>query len=73
IERGINEALTDLPEKCREVFVLSYINGLSSKEIAHAMNISVRTVEAHVYKALRLMRARLKHLVCVLLLLAGIS
>ena len=62
IRRGIRDAMKLLPDKCREVFMLSYINGLKSREIADAMNISVRTVEAHIYKALRFLRARLKYL-----------
>lgn len=67
IEHGINDALSELPEKCREVFVLSYIKGLKSKDIAEAMNVSVRTVEAHTYKALRLLRSRLKYLISLFL------
>ena len=67
IKHGINEALSQLPDKCREVFVLSYVNGLKSKDIADAMGISVRTVEAHVYKALRLLRAQLKYLLTLAL------
>lgn len=66
IEDGIRGALSELPEKCREAFVLSYINGLKSKDIAEAMEISVRTVEAHIYKALRLMRDKLKYLLVFL-------
>lgn len=67
IEHGINDALSELPDKCREVFVLSYIKGLKSKDIAEAMNVSVRTVEAHTYKALRLLRSRLKYLMSLFL------
>ncbi len=67
IESGIKSALAELPEKCREVFILSYINGLKSKEIAEAMDISVRTVEAHIYKALRILRERLKYLLVLML------
>lgn len=63
---GIREALAELPDKCRQAFVLSYINGLKSKDVAEAMDVSVRTVEAHIYKALRLLRSRLKYLVCLL-------
>lgn len=73
IETGIREALSELPEKCREVFILSYINGLKNKEIAEAMDISVRTVEAHVYKALRIMRDRLKYLLLIILFFLGIE
>lgn len=67
IEDGLKEALTELPDKCRQAFVLSYMNGLKSKDIAEAMNVSVRTVETHIYKALRILRSKLKYLVSLLL------
>jgi RNA polymerase sigma-70 factor (family 1) len=51
-------ALQELPEKCREVFVMSR-NGSSNKEIAEALNISVKTVEQHITKALRTLRVLL--------------
>lgn len=62
IREGLLSAIKDLPERCREVFVLSYINGLKNKEIATAMNVSVRTVDAQIYKALRVLRDKLKYL-----------
>ncbi|MDE5919903.1 MAG: sigma-70 family RNA polymerase sigma factor, partial [Duncaniella sp.] len=65
----IKKALSELPDKCREVFVLSYIKGLKSKDIAEAMNVSVRTVETHIYKALRILRSRLKYLVGLFLII----
>lgn len=71
IERGIRNALTTLPDKCREVFVLSYVNGLKNKDIADAMDISVRTVEAHIYKALRLLREQLKYLIAIISIIFG--
>lgn len=67
IGHGIKNALAELPERCRQVFVLSYMNGLKNKEIADALGLSVRTVEAHIYKALRMMRDRLKYLVSLIL------
>lgn len=69
IARGLKEAISELPEKCRQVFVLSYVNGLKSKEIADALDLSVRTVDAHIYKALRMLRSRLKYLICFILVL----
>ncbi|MDE6448666.1 MAG: RNA polymerase sigma-70 factor [Muribaculaceae bacterium] len=66
IKTGINEALTELPEKCRRIFELSYIDGLKNKDIAKAMDISVRTVEAQNYKALRILRDKLKYLLTLL-------
>ncbi len=63
----INKAIEALPEKCREAFKLSYIHGMKNLDIADAMGISVRTVEAHIYKALRILREKLGSLSVYLL------
>lgn len=70
IARNIRDAVNELPERCRQIFILSYVNGLKNKEIADAMNISVRTVEAQIYKALRFMREKLKYLLTFFAFLA---
>lgn len=46
-----------LPEKCREIFIMSYLEERKTSEIADLLNISPRTVEAQLYKALRLLRS----------------
>lgn len=48
------EAVNDLPEQCRKVFVLKKIYGLSQREIAKKLSISESTVEKHVAKGLLL-------------------
>lgn len=58
--RELEEAIAALPEKCREVFVKSYIGNQKIKEIAAELNISERTAEAHVYSALKQLRNKLK-------------
>ena len=55
-------AIDELPDKCREVFKLSYLHDMKNKDIADVMGISLRTVEAHMYKALKFLRDRLKNL-----------
>lgn len=65
----IYRAINALPDKCREVFKLSYLYDMKNKEIADALNISLRTVEAHMYKALKILRGRLAHLRALTLLL----
>ena len=45
-------ALEELPQKCREVFVLIREEGLSYREVADKLNISVKTVDAQLQKAL---------------------
>jgi RNA polymerase sigma factor (sigma-70 family) len=44
-------AVRQLPLKCRRVYVLRKVYGFSQKEIASRMNISEKTVEAHLAKA----------------------
>jgi RNA polymerase sigma-70 factor (ECF subfamily) len=59
IDAALREAVADLPDRCREVFELSRVHGLRYAEIAGALGISVKTVEAQMGKALRLLRERL--------------
>jgi len=58
--KQINDAIKELPAKCREVFILSYQHDKKNKEIAEQLGISIRTVEVHLYKALKTLRTRLK-------------
>jgi RNA polymerase sigma-70 factor (ECF subfamily) len=54
-ELGRLKALIDaLPEKCRRVFVLRKIDGISQREIATRLGITENTVEAHAANGLRL-------------------
>lgn len=58
----LHRAIGELPDKCQEVFKLSYLHDMKNKDIADVMGISLRTVEAHMYKALKFLRERLKGL-----------
>jgi len=60
IREEIDKALVSLTSKCREAFMLSYIHEMKTKEIALEMLISERTVETHVYNALKILRTKLK-------------
>ncbi len=59
IDRAVRAALEQLPPRCREVFELSRIHNLKYAEIARTLDISIKTVEAQMGKALRLLRASL--------------
>jgi len=59
IEVALKTAVSELPERCREVFELSRIHGLKYAEIATVLGISVKTVEAQMGKALRSLRVKL--------------
>jgi RNA polymerase sigma-70 factor (ECF subfamily) len=60
IEIALQEAVADLPERCRAVFELSRVEGLKYSEIAARLEISVKTVEVQMGKALRVLRQKLK-------------
>ena len=55
-------AIDALPERCREVFLLHKRDGMTYKEIAELLHISVHTVDNHICKALRLVREGVKAL-----------
>lgn len=67
-EARISKAIASLPERCRKVFVLSRFEEKKYSEIASALGISVKTVEAQMSKALRLLRTDLKDLISVLVM-----
>lgn len=64
----IKKAIADLPEQCGKVFLLSRDEGLSYKEIAESLDISIKTVENHIGKALKLLREALKPYLTILLI-----
>ena len=55
----LTEAIDSLPPKSREVFIMSYLDDMSNKEISAKLGISLSTVENHIYKALKLLRSSL--------------
>lgn len=52
-------ALNELPEKCRTIFQLSRFEELKYQEIADRLQISIKTVEAQMGKALKILRVKL--------------
>ena len=68
LRKEIHDAINELPDKCKEVFKLSYLHDMKNKEIADILGVSLRTVEAHMYKALKYLRGRLNPLWAILFL-----
>ena len=60
IEVIIEKTLSELPPRCREIFILSRMDGKKNKEVAETLDISVKTVEAQITKALKMLRVSLK-------------
>ena len=68
----IEKALDTLPERCREIFVMSKIEGKKQKEIAEELNVSVKTIESQMTIAYKKLREELKnHLPLLLFLLSS--
>jgi RNA polymerase sigma-70 factor (ECF subfamily) len=67
LEGQINSAIEALPEKCREIFLLSRKENLSIKEIAEQLNISVNTVQSQISIALAKLRNFLSPYITVLI------
>jgi len=68
LETLFNKSLTKLPERCREVFELSRLHGLKNREIAAKLNLSEKTVENQITKALHILREELKDYLPLLIL-----
>jgi RNA polymerase sigma-70 factor (ECF subfamily) len=61
LQERVDYLVGKLPEKRKEIFILSRRNGLSTKEIAEQLKISHRTVESQIYKALTFLKENLKN------------
>jgi RNA polymerase sigma-70 factor (ECF subfamily) len=59
LKARIDSSIAELPEKCREIFVMNRYENLKYQEIADKLQISVKTVETQMSKALQHMRVRL--------------
>lgn len=66
-KKQLSFAIAQLPTKCRQVFLLSRVNGYTYKEIAEEMQISVKTVENQISRAFKLLRQTLSELIIFLL------
>jgi RNA polymerase sigma-70 factor (ECF subfamily) len=56
----LHAVIDELPERTRDIFQLNRFKGLKYQEIAEYLQISVKTVEAHMSSVLKILRTRLK-------------
>ncbi|WP_431213095.1 RNA polymerase sigma-70 factor [Puia sp. P3] len=68
LERRFYQALEQLPGQCRLVFQLHRFTGMKYPEIAHQLNISLKTVESQMAKALKRLRQSLAEFLPLLIL-----
>lgn len=66
----IQQTITQLPNKCRTIFLLSRYEHYSHKEIASMLDISTKTIENQITKALKIVRAAIAkyHLVFLIIM-----
>ncbi|MBP5722825.1 MAG: sigma-70 family RNA polymerase sigma factor, partial [Bacteroidales bacterium] len=55
-EKKLYEAIEQLPERCKEVLLLSKFQGMKNKEIAELLDVSVKAIEASITRAFTLLR-----------------
>lgn len=59
-EAEVQKAIEDLPEKCRIIYKLHREKGFTYAEIAEVLDISTKTVEAQISRAIKIFREKLK-------------
>jgi RNA polymerase sigma-70 factor (family 1) len=60
LENALYHAISDLPPKCKMIFKLNRFDGLTNGEIADKLELSKRTVETQITKALKILRSKLQ-------------
>src|SRR5690606_38163897 len=75
VKAFFEESLSKMPEKRREIFIMSRRDGLSNKEIAQQLNTTISNVENHINKALRTLRREMTNheLICWGIMLGCLS
>jgi RNA polymerase sigma-70 factor (ECF subfamily) len=74
LQMKIDKALNELPEQCRTIFQMSRFEELKYREIAEQLNLSVKTVENQMGKALKVLREKLADclpILFIIILLTG--
>jgi RNA polymerase sigma-70 factor (ECF subfamily) len=59
LQDKIDKTISSLPDKCRQVYKLSRYKGFKNSEIAEMLGISMKMVEKHISRALRILRTEL--------------
>ena len=58
LKHAIEQTINSLPERCKEVFVLSKVEGLKNREIAEKLQINIKNVERHLARAMKTFREK---------------
>ena len=60
---SIQQAINELPKKCQTIFLMNRFDQLTYQEIADILNLSIKTVETQMGRALKFLRKRLSHFI----------
>lgn len=71
LEDKLNEVLNTLPERCRQIFMLSRFENKKNREIAEDLDISVKAVEKQITRALTTIRSEMKDFLPLILFLSA--
>ena len=70
LEDKLNEVFNSLPDRCKQVFLMSRFENKRNREIGEELNISVKAVEKQITKALAIIRVEMKDYLPLLLFLS---
>lgn len=73
LEKNLASAIDNLPKECKKVFELSRFEGLKYQEIAQRLDISIKTVETQMSRALSKLRLELREFITLLLLFISVK
>lgn len=73
LRQAVQKSMEKLPPRCREIFEMSRVKGLSNQEISDQLNISKRTVELQISNSLKILRKELNEFLPVWLIIWLIS
>ncbi len=71
LEKKLNEVLENLPDRCKQIFVMSRFENKKNKEIAEELGISIKAVEKQITKALFTIRSEMREYLPLLLLFSS--
>lgn len=71
LENKLNEVLDSLPERCKQIFMMSRFENKKNKEIAEELDISTKAVEKQITRALATIRSEMKDYLPLLLFLSS--
>ena len=67
IQKQIEKTVEQFPVQCRDIFRKSRYEGMTHQKIAEDLNISIRTVETQIYRALKILKKTLSQMLMFLL------